>query len=261
MSGWICSYRQMWDHHLFRGNAQRVGVWHWLMHNACWKETKYRIGSDTITLSRGQVCLSHRQVEQATGMGRKAFSTFLKALEAENAVVVKSHHDARQGKTIVTICNYDKYQSEAPDLAPEGVPDTRQERATKEQGKHLNNIPTSSEAADATPLDPAKVMFDAGRSLLMAAGKSKDQAGKLLGRWRSDHGAEAVIAALGRAQREGAIDPVSFIEGCLRFSERQKKPYKTDRYGNPEIGATKVNAKGDHYRYVNHFDGWMREDA
>ena len=39
------------------------------------------------------------------------------------------------------------------------------------------------------------------------------------------------------------------------------KPYKTDRYGNPEIGATKVNAKGDHYRYVNHFDGWMREDA
>ena len=32
--------------------------------------------------------------------------------------------------------------------------------------------------------------------------------------------AAAVIAALRKAQREGAIEPVAFIEGCLRAQRR-----------------------------------------
>ncbi len=71
--------------------------------------------------------------------------------------------------------------------------------------------------ADAPSLpDPEKVMFDAGRKLLGADGMTSEAAGRLLGKWKRDHGAEAVITALGKAQREGAIDPKSFIEGCLR---------------------------------------------
>ncbi|MBE7186199.1 MAG: hypothetical protein INR68_17535, partial [Methylobacterium mesophilicum] len=45
--------------------------------------------------------------------------------------------------------------------------------------------------------------------------------GTMLGKWKRDHGAEAVIVALGKAQREGAIDPVSFIEGCLRNAQHR----------------------------------------
>lgn len=74
------------------------------------------------------------------------------------------------------------------------------------------------------PIDPEKVMFDSGRKLLTAAGISSAKAGSLLGKWRRDHGAEAVITALGRAQREGAIDPVGFIEGCFRFTARTATP-------------------------------------
>ncbi|TWI32759.1 hypothetical protein [Paracoccus sulfuroxidans] len=147
MSGWICSFRQMWDHALFKGDGLRVGVWHWLLHNAAWKETKFRVKGDVVTLSRGQVCLSHRQVEEATGMGRKALSTFLKALENEGAILVKTHHDARQGRTIVTICNYGKYQVGTEATAPETAPEPRQSRATKEQGKQLNNTPKPPEGA------------------------------------------------------------------------------------------------------------------
>ncbi len=73
-----------------------------------------------------------------------------------------------------------------------------------------------------TPLivDPAKVMFDAGKALLGGAGVAPAKAGALLGKWRRDYGDEALIAALGRAQRAGAIDPVSFIEGCFRDNRR-----------------------------------------
>jgi hypothetical protein len=69
-------------------------------------------------------------------------------------------------------------------------------------------------------IDPGKVMFDAGLSLMAAAGIADTKARQLLGKWKRDHGAETVIIALGRAQREGAIDPISFIEGCLRNGQR-----------------------------------------
>ena len=81
----------------------------------------------------------------------------------------------------------------------------------------------SSNAATA-PIDPEKVMFDSGRKLLASAGLSQAKAGSLLGKWRKDHGTEAVIAALGRAQLEGAIDPVAFIEGCFRFRAKTATP-------------------------------------
>lgn len=70
------------------------------------------------------------------------------------------------------------------------------------------------------PIDPEKLLFDAGIGLLGESGKPERQARPLLGRWRRDHGTEAVIVALGKARREGVSDPVSFIEACLRAKSR-----------------------------------------
>lgn len=109
-----------------------------------------------------------------------------------------------------------------------------------------------STGAEAPPdVDPAKVVFDSGRRILAAAGVPKDKAGKLLGKWRRDHGDDALIAALGRCQREGAIDPVSFIAGCLKFAKAKRKPQDGD-----------VRFTDDGRKFVYHpFDGWMREYA
>ena len=79
----------------------------------------------------------------------------------------------------------------------------------------------------APPVDPEKIMFDQGRRLLGQAGVSPASAGQMLGKWKRDHGAEAVIVALGKAQREGAIDPKAYIEGALRNGQRAG-----DRRGN-----------------------------
>lgn len=70
------------------------------------------------------------------------------------------------------------------------------------------------------PVDPAKVAFDAGVRVLTAAGKSEATARAIIGRWRNKHGAEAVIAALGKAQREGAVDPVAYCEGVFKQSTK-----------------------------------------
>lgn len=72
--------------------------------------------------------------------------------------------------------------------------------------------------------DPVKVMFDTGKALLIAAGVKPANAGSLLGKWRKDHGDEALMSAIGKAKREGAIDPVAFIEGCFRAKRRDDAP-------------------------------------
>lgn len=84
-----------------------------------------------------------------------------------------------------------------------------------------------SDTGAAAPPDPAKVLFDSGIALLAKSGISEKRARPILGKWRSIHGDEAVIAALGTAQREGAIDPVAFIERCLRNSA-QAGPRETE---------------------------------
>lgn len=78
-----------------------------------------------------------------------------------------------------------------------------------------------SNDTDGEPVvDPVKIMFDAGVSLIKSAGKSDSAARSWLGKARKDHGPEAVIAAIGRAKREGAIDPIPFMEGCLQAKAR-----------------------------------------
>lgn len=79
-------------------------------------------------------------------------------------------------------------------------------------------------------VDPEKVMFDAGVSLLMASGKSQRDARSMVGMWRKQHGAEAVISAIGRAQREAPVDATAFMQGIFR----QK------RKAGPEAGSERV---------------------
>lgn len=86
-------------------------------------------------------------------------------------------------------------------------------------------LPLSNDNGGAEPImDPAKVMFSAGVALITDAGRSEGQARAWLGKSRREFGEAAVIAAIGRAKREGAIDPISFMEGCLRAKARASPP-------------------------------------
>lgn len=80
-----------------------------------------------------------------------------------------------------------------------------------------------SNDTDGEPVvDPSKIMFDAGVSLIRSAGKSDSAARAWLGKARKVHGEAAVIAVIGTAKREGAIDPISFMEASLRTRARDR---------------------------------------
>lgn len=78
-------------------------------------------------------------------------------------------------------------------------------------------------AADA-PRDLKKVAFDEGVKLLRQGGRAEGQARGIIGKWVKSHGEAEVVTALGKAQREGAIDPVSFCEGVFKHQGRNVAP-------------------------------------
>lgn len=147
MSGFVALHREAREHHLFKGDVARLGAWLWLVAGACWKPTKFNIGGSTITLQRGQICVSVRQLAEAWGWSKSAVDRFLTRLQTETMIVC----EAGQGRTIITICNYAKYQDqEERDRDSSGTPSgtaAGQQRDTKEQGNKETRLEIEANAS------------------------------------------------------------------------------------------------------------------
>ena len=78
--------------------------------------------------------------------------------------------------------------------------------------------PSPSSEAKASGDDLAALVFKQGLDWLKrTSGKPETACRALLGKWRKSLGSdEALIAILGRAQREGVIEPVGWIEKALQ---------------------------------------------
>jgi hypothetical protein len=107
------------------------------------------------------------------------------------------------------------------EASQDGVVTSQAAVVTDHNRTEQNRVPLDkSNGAEAGEIDPTKLLFDAGKVLLIGGGVKPAQAGAMLGKWRRDHGDEALLAALGKCKREGAIDPAAFIAGCLRAKQR-----------------------------------------
>lgn len=241
MSGWFAMKHGVSRHPLLRGNPARIAIWVWLVDNAVWKDTPHDIAGKSVTVKRGQVAVSQRRLADETGVGRQAVRTFLGRLQSERMV----NPDVTHGKTVLTLCNYEKYQSALKDDNPPPNPAVTHDQPIKEQD---NNIPVGA-VDKSTPFDLKKIIFGQGISLLVDGGKSETQARPIIGKWISLHGEEAVAAAIGRAQRDGAIDPVSYIQGCFRFQAKKAEPQQ---------GDTRTRPDGTKQEFVDNVTGWVR---
>jgi hypothetical protein len=227
--GWFAIKRGLLKHPIFKpkGPYSRAEAWIWMIENACFSDTKIDLHGEMITVKRGQLCFSVRKLAEEWKWGYKAARIFLSRLEQENVVNLDASKKGRSKgatRTLITICNYEKYQSVKESRGAKGGARGAQEGRTKEQGNNYSE-PNGS-AASAAP-DPEKLMFDAGVQLLCGAGLSECNARSNLGRWKKNFGTAAVIAAIGAAQRTGAIEPVGYIDKCLR-NARNRSGRTTD---------------------------------
>lgn len=219
-------YREAVDHPLFAGDSSRLGAWTHLVLKACWKPTKFNIGGKVVELERGQLCVSRSQLADAWGWKPSAVERFLVRLETEQMI----ERSTGQGRTIITVCNYAKYQDietqagQLSEQAPGQPSDSH--RTTKEQGnQETKDIPSAKadgrDASEISALDFAKTIFRSGVEILKAAGHDDRQARSIIGRWKKNYSEGAVLAVLARCQITQPEMPVEWITKALQLEQER----------------------------------------
>lgn len=144
MSGFIALHREAFTHPILK-DGDRFRAWFWLVANAAWKQTKQDVRGRTIIVERGQICAGRDYLAKEWGWSPSAVERFLRRLETEHMI----GREAGQGKSLITICNYEKYQDRPIETGQPTEQQTGQKsdrhRTAKEQGKQGNNISLSSD--------------------------------------------------------------------------------------------------------------------
>lgn len=134
VAGYTKSFRRKWTHHVFR-NLRDAAVWSWMTDSAAWKDTKVRFGERVIELKRGQLVTSERFIADGFCMDRQVVRRLWDALEDEQMITREKTH----GGTIITICNYDKYQSQTEVENPPANPGQTHVEPTPNPNKNEGN--------------------------------------------------------------------------------------------------------------------------
>jgi hypothetical protein len=220
MSGTVNISRRIWDDTAFKPEPfTEREAFIWLIMEASYKTRQKSAGDIWVKLERGQLVVSVRFMAEAWGWSKSKVHRFLKKAEKRDMIATESG----TGINVITVCKYDDYQNK-PDHTgtvknkkrDSGGTAVGQQRDKPNTGVIQDAISSVTNVTVASDVDPAKIVFDSGIEILGGAGIAEPKARAILGKWRQVHGDSVVIAALGKAKREGAIDPVSFCVGIFR---------------------------------------------
>lgn len=134
--GFSKSYRSKWENPIFR-NLLEAGIWAWMCDTAAWKECRVRYKGEVVNLKRGQLVTSRRFISQGFCIGEQVTRTFLDHLENDGMINQQPTHSG----TIITICNYEKYQAKENQDNPQTNPRVTHDQPTgnpnKKEDKNL----------------------------------------------------------------------------------------------------------------------------
>jgi hypothetical protein len=104
-SGWIALPREVINCWLWNDD-RRFKMWLYLVINAKWQESIIYINGNTITLKRGQLAVSTRELMNKWGCSCEMATSFLRRLESSGLIT----RENCKRFSIVTIVNYDIFQ-------------------------------------------------------------------------------------------------------------------------------------------------------
>jgi hypothetical protein len=106
--GFFAIDRGVWDHPMFaKEKFSEREAWIWLISSAAWEPIRVRVGRASFDLARGQCAFALRFLAEKWQWSEPRVRRFLKRLTDDAAVLVLATREA----TLITICNYDDYQS------------------------------------------------------------------------------------------------------------------------------------------------------
>ncbi len=156
MSGRYWMARGWMDHPLFRGEPYtKAQAWCWLIENAVWKRHRTAIGGKEIFLRRGQLSYSTRYMAEAWGWSEAKVRRFLRVLRKWSNIDAAT--DA--GQTVITICNYDKYQAHDTSTDAPSDAGATQERRSSDANKKKDNKENKEKEGAVDPVGSAFKKF------------------------------------------------------------------------------------------------------
>lgn len=112
MIGYVKIYRSVFETDAFKKEPfSRREAWIWLVANASWKPHQYRHKSSMVPIGRGQLPGARKALARVWGWGEQRVRTYLDFLVSQSMITL----DSNQQLTIITVCNYDKYQADQLD--------------------------------------------------------------------------------------------------------------------------------------------------
>jgi hypothetical protein len=108
-SGYIKLWRDIESHWIWQ-DAEKLRAWLDLLIRASYHASKVVKGGRLVTVTRGQVFTSQKALATAWGWDRKTVRGFLDLLKADEMVDFTTDTSGATGYTLITICNYDKWQ-------------------------------------------------------------------------------------------------------------------------------------------------------
>jgi hypothetical protein len=192
--GFVAIARGLWDDPEFRdAEMSPREAWIWMIARATWKQRAARVGSKVVTLERGQLAYSTRYLAKIFKWSEARVRRYLKVIEGRSKIDAAT--DA--GITVITIRNYDKYQTPPDKGDALSDAEATQQRRTSDASKNKDNqdnklppfIPPGDKWKD--DFNPFWKDFPKSRSVNV----SKARAGPAFALMASRHGGPACAAA------------------------------------------------------------------
>ena len=214
MSGWFAVSREILDHPIFKGRPDRLYAWIWILSNAAYKDTQQDVGGAIIDVPRGCLCASQAMMQSGTGMSRQSLRTFINLLENANVVSPTSATKATKSRTMLKVCNYDKYQNEPKAADTDAI----QDRYRTDTNEHKDVIPEVKREKRVS--NETLVHFDAFWAV-----------------WPVKNAKAAAVKAWAKLSQP---DRLAAIENAKSFFERWRSGYPT---ANPIHPASYLNGR------------------
>ena len=176
MSGYVLLHRSIIGNPQFRGMADEYAAM-WLIMKAAWDAHSERVGRHIVELQRGQVAHAIDYFATAWACSKSTAHARLRHFEKNGFI----RTEARTGYTLVTICNYNEYQTSPndartlPRTVPERCPNgARTDKKQVNQGKEgKEDTAAAARVGDAASPRPTAV-HAVGQRVLTLMGVEND---------------------------------------------------------------------------------------
>jgi Bacterial regulatory proteins, gntR family len=226
-AGWIKLWRKARENPYLQDVVQRA-VFFTLLLDAEPVPTDRRIKRAVVPVGRGQSLVTERELAAELKLGRQQIRRAIANLKKGGLINPRTNPqtnpETNPGWTLVTICNFERYQRLQPAANPETNPETNPTLRRKEEEEEEESNVVALSCNDRASIGVGSIEPTSADSdldaMLYRRGKSLlgDKAGGMITKLKKSAGLGGALEILDAARRKES--PIEYVAGAIRSARR-----------------------------------------